>query len=273
MITNGYATLAEVKERFVNAHTYTAATISFDNATKKISDTAYGMKRFKVAEIVQVSGTTNNNGFFTVATVNAAGGFITVSESVVTEIAGASVTVKLNLLPEYDAGLESTIEAVSRWIDSYTGRTFYSRTAETRRFDVPDVGDKHLLMLDDDLISVTTLTNGDAEVLTTADYVLLPANGTPKYAIKIKDISSKFWSYNSDNSTEQVITVVGSWGYSATAPLPVKEACILESIRLFKRKDAPYGLMGMSPAGGEVVHNIKPDPMIERLLAPYRRLV
>jgi hypothetical protein len=31
--------------------------------------------------------------------------------------------------------------------------------------------------------------------------------------------------------------------------------------------------MGMSPAGGEVVHNIKPDPMIERLLLPYMRLI
>jgi hypothetical protein len=34
-ITNGYATLAEVKERYVQQQTYTAATLSFDNAPRK----------------------------------------------------------------------------------------------------------------------------------------------------------------------------------------------------------------------------------------------
>jgi hypothetical protein len=273
-ITNGYATLAEVKERYVQQQTYTAATLSFDSAAKKISDTAYGLKRFQAGDVVQISGATNagNNGYFNVATGNLPGYLVT-TEALTAEVAGNSVTISQVLLPEFDPAMESVIEAVSRWIDNFCNRTFYART-ETRKFDVPgEQNSKRTLWLDDDLISVTTLTNGNAEVLTTTDYILMPANTTPKWAITLKEMSNKFWSYDSSSNTEQVISVAGSWGYAATAPKPVKEACILESIRLFKRRDAPYGIMGMSPAGGEVVHNIKPDPMIEKLLLPYMRLV
>jgi hypothetical protein len=273
-ITNGYATLAEVKERYVQQQSYTAATLSFDSSAKKISDTAYGLKRFQAGDVVQISGATNagNNGFFTVTTGNQAG-YIVTSEALTSEVAGNSITIAEVQLPEFDPAMESVIEAVSRWIDNYCGRTFYART-ETRKYNVPtDANSRRTLWLDDDLQSITTLTNGDAEVLTTADYCLQPANSTPKWAVTIKQASSKYWAQDSSGNTEQVISIAGSWGYSTSAPKPVKEACILESIRLFKRRDAPYGIMGMSPAGGEVVHNIKPDPMIEKLLLPYMRLV
>jgi hypothetical protein len=121
-----------------------------------------------------------------------------------------------------DGVLEDLIETASRFIDSQTVRTFYART-ETRSFDVPD-GRK--LTLDDDLISITTLTNGDAEVLTTSDYILLPNNVTPKYAIQLKQSSTKRWEPDSNNNTVQVITVAGSWGWAASVPDQIKTACL-----------------------------------------------
>lgn len=121
-----------------------------------------------------------------------------------------------------DGALEDLIETASRFIDTQTLRTFYART-ETRSFNVPD-GRK--LTLDDDLISITTLTNGDDEVLTTSDYILEPANETPKFAITLKQSSTKRWELDSDSNSEQVIDVAGSWGWAASVPDQIKTACL-----------------------------------------------
>ncbi|KKL66442.1 hypothetical protein LCGC14_2144920 [marine sediment metagenome] len=121
-----------------------------------------------------------------------------------------------------DGALEDLIETASRFIDTQTLRTFYART-ETRRFDVPN---GRTLTLDDDLISITTLTNGDNEVLTTSDYILEPANVTPKFAIILKQSSTKRWELDSNSNSEQVIDVAGSWGWAATVPDQIKTATL-----------------------------------------------
>lgn len=128
--------------------------------------------------------------------------------------------------------IENIIEAASRVIDNETRRTFYART-ETHYYDVP-VGDT-LYIMDDDLLTVTTLTNGDATVLTTADYILKPNNATPKWAIKIKDSSSYTWEETSAGNDEQAITIVGTWGWSATAPLDIKQACLEIAMSYYHR--------------------------------------
>jgi hypothetical protein len=107
-----------------------------------------------------------------------------------------------------DGVLNSLVNAASRYIDDYTRRTFYPRIAELL-LDTPR-GRK--LYLPDDLLAIITLTNGDAEVLTTADYLLEPANIYPKWAIMFKQSSTKFWSTDAYNNTEQVISVEGWWG-------------------------------------------------------------
>jgi hypothetical protein len=122
-----------------------------------------------------------------------------------------------------DSVIERIIEGASRVIDNETRRTFYARTA-TNKYDVPETGT--LYIDDDDLLTITTLTNGDAEVLTTTDYILLPNNSSPKYAIRFKDASTKTWEADSSGNTEQIITIAGTWGYSSTAPLDIKECCM-----------------------------------------------
>ena len=123
-----------------------------------------------------------------------------------------------------DTVIDSMITKASRYIDLETTRTFYART-ETHYFDVPRPYNRELLM-DDDLLTVTTLTNGNAEVLTTSDYVLLPYNDSPKYAIKLLDVSDKIWEVNSTtNSAERAISLIGAWGWSATSPDDIKDAC------------------------------------------------
>jgi hypothetical protein len=52
----------------------------------------------------------------------------------------------------------------------------------------------------------------------------------------------------------------------------VSEACKIQSIRLFKRKDAPFGVV----AGGEMQQSMTIpdlDPDVKMLLSPYVRRV
>jgi hypothetical protein len=75
------------------------------------------------------------------------------------------------------------------------------------------------LILDADLLSVTTLTNGDAVVLGSSTYVLLPRNESPYNRIRLKTTS--IWTFTDDDSW---VSVLGSWGYATTAPAVVVQA-------------------------------------------------
>lgn len=170
-----------------------------------------------------------------------------------------------------DAVIEDIIEAASRWIDGKTGRTFYSRAAETRYFDTPDTRE---LWLDDDLISITTLTNGDGTVIASTDYVLLPNNYSPKYAIKLRDASSESWELSStDNSPEKAITVLGSWGYAATAPDDIKTACIMLSDSMYRRRmgENVSGVASVT-AAGVVISPADIPSGVMALIRPYIRV-
>lgn len=134
-----------------------------------------------------------------------------------------------------DAVIEDMIEAASRFIDRKSGRTFYARS-ETRYFDVPADGNR-LLKLDDDLLTISTLTNGDGSVLSaTIDYSKVPKNIPPYYAIRLKQSSANYWEPDGNGNTEDVITIVGTWGYSSTTPDDIKEACLMIAASLYKRR-------------------------------------
>lgn len=113
-----------------------------------------------------------------------------------------------------DAVIDSIINSVSRFIEGYTGRRFFP-VIETHLFDIPDFTnpERDQIYLDDDLLSLTTLTNGDATVITSADYLLKPANKTPYWAVKIRNMSNVTWEPDSNGSGEQALSVNGLWGY------------------------------------------------------------
>jgi hypothetical protein len=108
-----------------------------------------------------------------------------------------------------DAVIVDLLEVASRYLDDKTGRQFYP-SIETRLYDIPEDSS---LYLDADLLSLTTLTNGDAAAISSTDYVLLPSNETPRYCIRLKGDAGVQWEADSDNDTEQVISVLGWWGY------------------------------------------------------------
>lgn len=109
-----------------------------------------------------------------------------------------------------DAVLEMMLNTASRVIDEQTARRFYPKI-ETRYFDIPELS--RTLQLEGDLLEVITLTNGDETVLTTTDYSLYPKNFTPCFAIRLKESSSYYWAQDGDGNTENVVSVLGIWGY------------------------------------------------------------
>lgn len=107
-----------------------------------------------------------------------------------------------------DGVINSLIESASRFIDMQTRRQFYP-SIETRLYDVPEFRE---IVLDNDLLALTTLTNGDTTVISASDLTLRGAR-PPYWSIAPKDSSSVYWTYSTAGSAEQVISVLGVWGY------------------------------------------------------------
>lgn len=191
-----------------------------------------------------------------------------------------------------DVVIEYIVESSSRFIDGATGRTFYSRAAETRYFDVP-ASDYYLsngsfrgdpswsrlntLYLDDDLLSIDTggLINGDGTVITASNYILLPNNLSPKYGIRLKYNASSLWTFSSAGEYLQVISVKGAWGFSSTAPTDIKLACLMIANDAYKTRFVDMGQAGTAriTAAGVV---ITPDAIPRKaaqILDGYRRMV
>lgn len=109
----------------------------------------------------------------------------------------------------------SLIRSVSSEMARAAERQFVP-TVETRYFDPSrDVNaDGHVLLLDKDLLAVTTLTNGDTDVLTvTTDYILEPRNATPYWGVRLLGSGGISWQFTSD--PENAISLLGIWGYHA----------------------------------------------------------
>jgi len=69
------------------------------------------------------------------------------------------------------------------------------------------------LPLDDDLLELATVTNGDGETVPTTELLLEPANVYPKAALRIKRGSSYRWQLSANGEARQVISVTGWWGF------------------------------------------------------------
>ena len=164
------------------------------------------------------------------------------------------------------------IEAASRYIDGDTRRTFYARSS-TRYYSVPD---DRWLWLDDDLLTITTLTNGDGTVITSGYYYLYPKNNPPYTAIVLKQSSSYVWESESDGDSEYVITVAGTWGNNATGsqPASIKQACLQLAGALYKRRFGENLSAATTITPGGIVVTPQDVPVfVQNVLNFYRRLI
>jgi len=165
-----------------------------------------------------------------------------------------------------DALLSSCITRAQDAIDAYTGRWFEARTA-TRYYDDADILDD-TLYLDADLLTVTTLSNGDssATAITAAYYTLLPRNATPYFAIKLKSTHGG-WEFDSDCWA----SVAGTWGWAATAPDDVAQATLRMAAYMYRSKDSQVFDVTSQPELGQMTIPQGMPADVKLLLAPYRR--
>jgi len=148
-----------------------------------------------------------------------------------------------------DTLIGTLITRASASIDAYCNRTFVQREDETRYFDAVQDVDGRTLYVDDDLLVVDSITNGDGESIDPSEYVLLPPNRSPKYAIKLLASSTTSWTYETD--PEEAITVVGTWGYIASAEPQdtIKHAAVRLTAWYYHQLSAPFETTGMPELG------------------------
>ena len=168
------------------------------------------------------------------------------------------------------AEIEAVIGAVSRTIDDYCGRFFYS-TPGTVLFTAEDY---LVAKLPGDWSAITSITIDETN------------SGTPSVVLSastdyrpIKNLDFEGWPYTSIQITTygghslpvgitEGVKIIGTRGWSSV-PAAVSQAALLQSVRVHARRAVPFGVAG-SPEGGIIRLLSRLDPDVELMLRPYR---
>ena len=172
-----------------------------------------------------------------------------------------------------DPVIAQVLLAAKAQVDSYCGRTFVATGTSTRYFDaIDDVSeDGRTLYLDEDLAEITTITNGDDEVIASTSYVTRPVNDTPYRQIRIKS-SSDVGSWTYDDDPESAISIRGRWAYGTNAPADVVQATLRLANYMYTQKDAGvFDVTAYPDAGLITIPQGIPRDVVE-LLRPYVRI-
>lgn len=191
-----------------------------------------------------------------------------------------------------DALLQSFLDAATAYIESPmgAGRSFQAGSS-TRVFDAvrdtdwnpavyaafdrsqtPGLAMGRTLYLDDDLCQITSIVNGDGTTITSNQYLTLPRNRAPYYAIQLRLSANIAWAWQADPAA--AITVTGVWAYSATPPADIQHACRRLAAWMYRQKDTasdPDRPM-VSPDGVTLLPATVPKD-VQTILTGYRRYV
>jgi hypothetical protein len=179
-----------------------------------------------------------------------------------------------------DATVDNTllgdlITRASKRIDDYCGRTFVAFDSDytTKTFDALANVWGPELFFGHDLGIVSTITNGDAAVVTTDQYVLLPSEGPPYFTIRLKASSGVAWTYASD--PEEAISVIGHWSYNSTSDnlTAMTDACVRMVTWMYKQRESQADLdrpLMVEGSGNILMPTRLPDD-VRAILNPYRR--
>jgi len=105
-----------------------------------------------------------------------------------------------------DARLLAALQAAAAQIERAADRSFCPRIAAIQH----SVNPKHTteLLLDDDLLELTSLANGDNSAISLSDVIALPADG-PIAVLRLAGGKAFIW----DKTPVRAITVTGKWGW------------------------------------------------------------
>jgi gp6-like head-tail connector protein len=161
------------------------------------------------------------------------------------------------------------IQAAEKEIDRFCGRHFEAVTA-TRYYREGYEGfapDGDVLLLDDDLLTVTTLTNGNGSVIPSTGYWLEPRATPPYYLIRLK--SAYTWTFVTDGE----VSVAGTWGKTQTAPDDIAEIARELALYLYRLKDVSNLTATTLPDGGDTPIPVDLPKHVKAALSSYRSLV
>jgi hypothetical protein len=130
----------------------------------------------------------------------------------------------------------------------------------------------------DDLLSITTLkTDEDADRVyeitwSASDYDLEPYNAAvaspPGPYTMIRVSPNGLYRFP---KVHRGMEIAGSWGYATSTPEPIREACVMLSARLWKRKDTVLGASATGDLGGLTIRTPE-DRDILGMLEVFRRI-
>jgi hypothetical protein len=177
-----------------------------------------------------------------------------------------------------DIVISGVLASVTRWEDEYCDRHFWqdgeSGSEVARTFTPTHCYDLSI----DDLVpgSVTSFKtdeSGDGTFETTwaaSDYQLLPVNRpTGRPYTRVEAVGGRLFPIRYGHSTRaNRVEITGVWGW-AEVPDAVRQACLIQSSRVLKRKYSPEGVIG--PGEFAIRVGTRLDPDVEQLLNPYRR--
>jgi hypothetical protein len=178
--------------------------------------------------------------------------------------------------PSDDALLSGIIDQAEQFIETYTGRDFKVAADTTRTLDAVNDVTGRTLYLDADLCSITTVTtNADAAGGGTAltentDFITLPRNMTPYYALKMLTSSTNTWTFTDD--PELGITIAGRWGYSTTPPADILQACKDLVKTIYRSRDSNTEAGNVILASGMVITPAQVPALTLSTLKAYRRI-
>lgn len=140
-----------------------------------------------------------------------------------------------------DTLLTTLIARAQAMIDGECRQSFEAAADTTRYFQANGIDeggqvDGRDLILDAPLCQITTVTNGDGTVVSASDYITLPRNLTPWYAIRLKESSGLRWTYDDDVESDTIV-VVGRWAYSVSAPTAIVQATTRLAGYLYRQRD------------------------------------
>lgn len=175
----------------------------------------------------------------------------------------------------YDTVIGTLITAASRMIDHYCGgwdNYFYPTTDNVVRYY--DGSGETAQEIDDmvTLSSVAVAENGSTDYTTwtlDTDFIVYPYNysqiARPISELHIDRNASKSWT-----RFRKAVKVTGVFGFSATPPADVVQACKIQALRWFMRGKQTYQDAAASVATGEIIYTQELDPDIKMLLHHYR---
>jgi hypothetical protein len=132
-VTGPSVTIEEVDVKLV------ADTIAFVLATKKITDSGNGLADFLTGDKIRVGGSTSNDGIYTIATGGVAGEIV-VTEALVNEGAGATVTIET--VKKLDVKVQSYDPITATWFDLVSFTSIVGEVSTERKAVTANLGHK-----------------------------------------------------------------------------------------------------------------------------------